>query len=38
LPLARELHGAYPDEPLVCYWLATINHRLADGLMKPTRG
>jgi len=29
LPLARELHGVYPDEPLVFYWLATINHRLA---------
>ena len=29
LPLARELRAAYPDEPLVFYWLATINHRLA---------
>jgi predicted Zn-dependent protease len=29
LPLARALRAGYPDEPLVSYWLATINHRLA---------
>jgi hypothetical protein len=29
LPLALELRGGYPDEPLIFYWLATINHRLA---------
>lgn len=28
LPLAIELETAYPDEPLVSYWLATINHGL----------
>jgi hypothetical protein len=26
LPLAVELRANYPDEPLVAYWLATINH------------
>ena len=28
LPLAAELHANYPHEPLVSYWLATVNHGL----------
>jgi hypothetical protein len=28
LPLAVELQASYPDEPLVVYWLARINHML----------
>ena len=28
LPRANDLHTRYPDEPLVAYWLATINHGL----------
>lgn len=28
LPLVDELRVGYPDEPLLSYWLATINHGL----------